>query len=210
MPDIHRFTERAFDSSRYGDGPDWRGIDLWGMALAAVLEAQPPALDWSDPENPVHGFREAAEAAGAALGGGPPPRPIVFVSHSHKDAAEAEALANEIATSTAYDVWLDIWDPELTFINQSSLPEQRKALLIALSVEMGLLNSTHLVALYTKNSEGSAWVPYEYGRVKPKSVFSVNASALLPRSNLPSYEPEYLGLGKKFETIPQVIQWLLP
>lgn len=118
---------------------------------------------------------------------------MVFVSHRQTDAGEAEKSANLIVSKRPeYDVWLDVWDLSLRSIGRSALSYQKKSLLVALTIEMGLLNSTCLVALITENAAGSAWIPYEYGRVKPKTPFAVEAAA---RVSQEATVAEYLHLG---------------
>ena len=77
-------------------------------------------------------------------------------------------------------------------------------LIIALIIEMALINSTHVLALVTSNTIGSMWVPYEYGRIKRVHVFSHEAGSLhLDKS----YIPEYTYLGTQLFNFNSLNNW---
>lgn len=129
--------------------------------------------------------------------------PTVFVSHRHADAALAASLATDIK-SWGYDVWLDIWDPQL-----QSVPPGAHPAVIAAIIEMALLNSTHVLAVMTANTKGSSWVPYEYGRVKGPGIVDWKAAAWLDPNNPPANPiPEYLHLGALINTRAALHAWL--
>ena len=93
---------------------------------------------------------------------------------------KAEHLARAITAfnednSANYDVWLDVWDPALNQLRRG--PQGFRALLTALIIEMGLINSVAVIALMTDASYGSNWIPYEFGRVKTGGPFAREASA---------------------------------
>jgi len=81
------------------------------------------------------------------------------------DYGYAERIA-WLASEHGWDYWLDVHDPGLTVINSRLLSPQSQALAVALIIEVALLNCTHVLATITDNSPGSAWIPYEYGRVQ--------------------------------------------
>ena len=114
-------------------------------------------------------------------------------------------LAERIVNNTICDVWLDIWNPSLAALSERASSSAGQTQLIAMTIDMGLLNSTHLVALYTADAAGSSWIPYEYGRVKPKTPFSVKVAARISRGVV---FPEYMELGMKFDSDHAVIDWL--
>ena len=95
------------------------------------------------------------------------PTPCLFISHRSSDWREAERVAC-IAMQQSYDYWLDIHDPNLAVLNRHPgiFPATLRSVLIAATIEMGLINSTHVIALWTTRSKGSMWIPYEYGRAK--------------------------------------------
>jgi len=124
---------------------------------------------------------------------------IVFLSHRTADRGLAEDLAKEIVRRTRFQVWLDIWDPTLSGLPALNLTHRQKALLIAHTIEMGLLNSDGVIALITKDSKGSDWIPYEYGRIKEYTVFASKAAAA---SRVPvTALPEYMLLGELHEHV---------
>ncbi|MDQ2963251.1 MAG: toll/interleukin-1 receptor domain-containing protein [Pseudomonadota bacterium] len=93
------------------------------------------------------------------------------MSHRRDDVDYAERIAY-LAAQRGLQYWLDIHDPALAAANRAGLPSPAKEVLIAAVIEMGLLNSTHVIAVHTKNSDGSKWIPYELGRVKQRRLFS--------------------------------------
>lgn len=114
---------------------------------------------------------------------------VVFLSHSYSDTPLAEDLAREIKHNTKFDVWLDVWDPILTALPHLIQTDAQKALLIAHTIEIGLLNSDAVLAVYTSNAPGSLWIPYEYGRIKSRRFYAHEAVAAIhvPTSDLPEY-----------------------
>jgi hypothetical protein len=130
--------------------------------------------------------------------------PRVFVSHSQNDIAEALAIAR-IAVQEGFQFWLDVLDPSLTLLPFANAPQ--RSLLIAAIIEMALLNCTHVCAVMTKNTRGSMWVPYEYGRAKDSSPYSLQAACWI-HPNQAGPLPEYLYLGQITRTTPEIEEWL--
>jgi hypothetical protein len=58
----------------------------------------------------------------------------------------------------------------------------------------------------TSNTQGSTWVPYEYGRVKDSSPYSRRAACWID-SNAGKL-PEYLELGVRTRTDDEIRTWL--
>jgi hypothetical protein len=131
--------------------------------------------------------------------------PRVFVSYRHTDRAYALRVA-WLANQCGFNFWLDVLDPVLTALGTSGLTGQAAAVATARIIEMGLLNSSHVVAVMTNNTTGTMWVPYEYGRVKEAPPVSIQASAWLDRGL--NYTPEYLELGAKHFTEGDIRNWL--
>ena len=77
---------------------------------------------------------------------------------------------------------------------------------MALAIEMALLNCTQVIAAITPQTPGSAWVPYEYGRVKDPVPESPQAACWVdPRvANL----PESLYLGPFLKSEIDIVAWL--
>lgn len=134
-------------------------------------------------------------------------RNTVFISHRQCDVdlarQAADALRNR--SNNPVDVWLDVEDPILTAFGQYSGPAITVEMFVtALVIEMALLNSTHVLALFTANTQGSLWVPYEFGRVKSKRIRSSEAASL----NIGAAQrPEYMLLGPRLSSISDLDQW---
>ncbi|NUO51341.1 MAG: toll/interleukin-1 receptor domain-containing protein [Polyangiaceae bacterium] len=131
----------------------------------------------------------------------PAPRllpPRLFISHSQHDPDFAERIA-WLADSRGFEYWLDIHDPLLS--GGGPVPPR----VVASTIEIALINCTHLLAVYTKNAFGSVWVPYEYGRAKDRlGILSDSISAWIPTNSTdkPSSVPDYLLLGRQFQVRP--------
>ncbi len=124
--------------------------------------------------------------------------PRLFISHRQTDEARAIEIA-ALAREHGFFVWLDVEDPVLAGAVANPY-------LIAILIEMALLNCSHVIALMTPATKGSAWVPYEYGRVKTLGPISSQASAWVA----PGLRdlPEYLLLGPLHRTQGDIAAWL--
>jgi hypothetical protein len=124
-----------------------------------------------------------------------PPDCRVFISHQRKDERRAEYIAY-VATTHKFDYWLDVHDPGLALANQSLSPnDPRYGILIAAIIEIGLLNSTHVVAVHTDHSLASKWVPYEFGRAKARRIYSTQAAGWFAPGLSPTSCGEYVQLA---------------
>lgn len=126
-------------------------------------------------------------------------RPRVFISHRQGDELAAKRIAY-LADQEGFDYWLDVINmpPPSQIAKWSSHA-------IALRIEMALLNCTHLIGVYTDKTNGSTWVPYEYGRVREKRVFASECCTWLC-TNKPY--PEWLELNPKFSHESDIKRWL--
>ncbi len=149
-------------------------------------------------------FREPFKIDFSELTRSPPEikPPCVFISHRQSDETEAVYIAN-LASTAGFNYWLDVFDPNLKsleqLINQQKLSKAQECFAIASIIEMGLVNCSHVLVVYTRNTKGSNWIPYEYGRVKNSPVITVQAASWVERSiNINSGKrfPEYMHLGK--------------
>lgn len=134
-----------------------------------------------------------------------PPRPRVFVSHRQSDVGLAKQIAYEVCTE-GFEFWLDVFDPNLAAAMNAPPPVRSYA--VAIAIEMGLLNSTHVIAVMTKNIAGSQWVPYEYGRVKDPTPVALQAASWIDFSFPTAKFPEYLLLGPELKSKAQLDAWL--
>ena len=109
------------------------------------------------------------------------PQPRVFISHQRRDKNRAVTIS-KLAKKMGFDYWLDVHDPALRLATLNPNPDPvQQSLIVAILVEMALLNCSHVLAIVTRHTAGSLWVPCEYGRVKSISMFCPFASSLISR-----------------------------
>lgn len=116
---------------------------------------------------------------------------------------------SELAKKAGFEFWLDVLDPTLQVANQT-MPAVQQALAIAGIIEMAMLNCSHVIALITKNSAGSTWIPYEYGRVKVGKVWSQEACCWVESTKKASEyydQATYLQLGHTTKSDSQIKSW---
>ena len=130
---------------------------------------------------------------------------MVFISHRKDDVARAVRIAHR-ACLAGFDFWLDIFDPALAGYPGVAEATPQEAQVVALIIEMALLYSTQVIAVYTPQTAGSQWVPYEYGRVKEQALHSPQAASWL-HSDVTLF-PEYLYLGERLHSEGAVDAWL--
>ena len=80
-------------------------------------------------------------------------KPRVFISHQKKDADTARVIADYLQDS-GIDVYFDQYDLS---INRSD-PQS-----VVNSIKRGIENSTHMLVLFSSNTFGSMWIPWEIG-----------------------------------------------
>jgi hypothetical protein len=208
-------------------GPEVTGVELWLALLEAIWglrERWGAAVDYR--EEPLFDFRELELPAGerrldvreevrghytvflertARLG--PAPRACrVFVSHQRRDASLAERIAY-LATRRGFEYWLDVHDPTLRFVNAVPMPAYVRAVLIAGIIEIALINCSHVCSVQTWRARPSRWVPYEFGRVKQRSLLSTQAASWFEGGAFAD-RPEYLLLGTCLLSEAAVERWL--
>jgi len=102
------------------------------------------------------------------------------------------------------DFWIDVLDPQLSMINGTQL----LAVATAGIIETALLNCSHLIAVMSPETRGSAWVPYEYGRVKEMLPVTTQVACWLHPELDHQNLPEYMYLGKITLSEEQINDWL--
>jgi hypothetical protein len=112
----------------------------------------------------------------------------------------------ELAVHEGLDVWLDLLIPFPAIGVGQSVEIAARA--IACTIEMGLLNSTCLLAVLTRQTDGSRWVPYEYGRVREDRLLAENVSAWLAPEIRTRSLAEYLYLAERHTTEVDLRKWL--
>ena len=88
--------------------------------------------------------------------------PCIFISHKREDSEMAESVGN-ILKNMDIDIWLDTIELKLP---PPSTPAEHMAL--TESIEAGIVNSTHLLALISQKTETSWWVPYEVSAARAR------------------------------------------
>jgi hypothetical protein len=132
----------------------------------------------------------------------PPACPCLFVSHRQADRDDALSMAY-LAYKHSFQYWVDALDPNLQNAGIAA-----NSILTAGIIEMALLNCTHVAALMTPNTPGSAWVPYEYGRLAEYPTLTNNAIAWRHPNFPPKNIPEYMLLRSVYET-NDISTWLM-
>jgi hypothetical protein len=165
-------TLRAL-AQRYESAVGAERVEQWQAFVNELLELLPQAETDSGRvgvDAAVDRFRERSAGAPG------PTKKTIFVSHQRYDADWAERAAWE-ASDWGLDYWLDIHDLGFSTTGAPSVPASIHAALIAVIIEMALLNCTHVVSMQTKNARGSRWVPYELGRAKERVRIATNAAS---------------------------------
>ena len=103
-------------------------------------------------------------------------RPRVFISHQKRDSEAAKVVADYLQDA-GIDVYFDQYDSS---INRSD-PQS-----VVNAIKRGIENSTHMLVLFSPNTFGSMWVPWEIGYAY-NSVVTLNVVRLIgvEKGNLP-------------------------
>lgn len=88
----------------------------------------------------------------------------IFISHQKADTGRAKMLAKHIIKTGRFDVWLECWEPALSAFKEFDLEQAQQSLIIAMMIEMGMLNSRATLTILTGSAAESSWVPFAYGR----------------------------------------------
>ena len=131
----------------------------------------------------------------------------VFISHQRADAYRGERVAC-LADHRSVDVWLDVHNPTLKWLNANPVSAPVRSLLIAAIVEIALLKSTHVIALHTASSLASRWVPYELARAKARGVTSTQAEGWFEDPKNALRHGDYVQLAAMLFDEPGVFDWL--
>lgn len=132
--------------------------------------------------------------------------PRVFISYKRENRDRALRIAY-IVNDEGFHYWMDVYEPALTHdSNTDNMSEKDKSVLVAAVIEMGLLNSSHLIACMTTLTKKSRWVPYEFGRAKDRSVLANQTSSWL-HPDL-SDIAEYQHLCPSHRTEGEIRKWL--
>jgi hypothetical protein len=191
------FNWRAADPG-VGRMPEWaRGTDIW-----RTLAARPSIEVWQTSYALLRRQLDERPFPAAHLA-----CPRVFISHRRDDFRLARRAA-WLATRAGFQYWLDVEDPVLTALPFAGLTAEHEALLTACIIELALLNSSHVLAVITKDTRGSMWVPYEYGRVKTLPAGWQAGCWLSPDVRGKPITPEYLQLSVVTTKELEITSWL--
>lgn len=105
-------------------------------------------------------------------------KPRVFISHQKKDSDAARTIADYIQDA-GIDVYFDQYDSS---INRSD-PQS-----VVSAIKKGIENCSHMLVLFSPNTFGSMWVPWEIGYAY-NSVVTLNVLRLkgVDKDKLPEY-----------------------
>lgn len=104
--------------------------------------------------------------------------PRVFISHQKKDSDIARKIADYL-NEAGVDIYFDQYDSSINRSVPSSVVE---------AIRYGIENSTHMLVVFSPNTFGSMWVPWEIGYAY-NSLVSLNVLRLksVPKDQLPEY-----------------------
>ena len=105
-------------------------------------------------------------------------KPRVFISHQKKDSEVANAIADYLVNA-GIDIYFDQFDKS---INQSD-PQS-----VVTAIQRGIANSSHMLVVFSPNTLGSMWVPWEIGYAYNSPVtLGVLRIKGIPKNELPEY-----------------------
>lgn len=104
---------------------------------------------------------------------------------------------SERATRAGVYYWLDLHDASLQTLGRASLPLAVQSVLIAATIEIALLNCSHVIG-----------VPYEFGRVKHRYLLSTQAASWWHPKVTSATVGEYVHLGVRAATEGEIDNWL--
>lgn len=79
--------------------------------------------------------------------------PRVFISHQKKDSDIANKIADYLLDA-GIDIYFDQFDKSIDRSNPQS---------VVTAIQRGIENSSHMLVLFSNNTFGSMWVPWEIG-----------------------------------------------
>ena len=80
-------------------------------------------------------------------------KPRVFISHQKKDSDIANKIADYLLDA-GIDIYFDQFDKSIDRSNPQS---------VVTAIQRGIENSSHMLVLFSNNTFGSMWVPWEIG-----------------------------------------------
>ena len=109
--------------------------------------------------------------------------PRVFISHQKKDSQVANTVA-EYLLDAGVDIYFDQYDGSINRSDPSS---------VVTAIRRGIENSSHMLVIFSQNTFGSMWVPWEIGYAYNSTV---NLSVLRLKGITKEQLPDYLKVVK--------------
>jgi hypothetical protein len=105
----------------------------------------------------------------------------VFISHQKRDREEAKKIADYLER-IGIPVYFDEYDRDLQRATQSGNSKE-----IVKAIEKGILSSSHMLCIISKNTLYSKWVPFEVGYGYDKTDLATLTLKGINNSELPDY-----------------------
>lgn len=104
--------------------------------------------------------------------------PRVFISHQKKDSDVARKIADYLEEA-GVDIYFDQYDNTIDRSNPESVVK---------AIKYGIENSTHMLVVFSPNTTGSMWVPWEIGYAY-NSIVTLGVLRIkgVPKNELPEY-----------------------
>lgn len=104
--------------------------------------------------------------------------PRVFISHQKKDSDVARKIADYLVAA-GIDIFFDQYDMTIDRSNPVS---------VVRAIRYGIENSSHMLVVFSPNTLGSMWVPWEIGYAYNSPVtLGVLRIKSVPKNELPEY-----------------------
>lgn len=121
--------------------------------------------------------------------------PRVFISHQKKDSDIARKIADYLEDA-GIDIYFDQYDNTIDRSNPESVVQ---------AIRYGIENSSHMLVVFSPNTLGSMWVPWEIGYAYNSHV---NLGVLRVKSVPKNELPEYLKVVKVVSDIWDMNQFI--
>lgn len=118
-------------------------------------------------------------------------KPRVFISHQKKDSDVAGKIADYLLDA-GIDVYFDQYDSSINRADPNSVVN---------AIRTGIENSSHMLVIFSQNTFGSMWVPWEIGYAYHSPV---NLNVLRLKGVTKEQLPEYLKVVKMVMSIYQL------
>lgn len=117
--------------------------------------------------------------------------PRVFISHQKKDSDVADVVA-EYLLNAGIDIYFDQFDKSI---------DRSKPQSIVTAIQRGIENCSHMLIIFSQNTFGSMWVPWEIGYAYHSAI---RLNVLRMKGVTKEQLPEYLKVVKMVMSIYQL------